>query len=128
MTVITIRPEDVSAYGSSAAIVLSVLRSQGCSQSTPLLVQYAALGRLCGLDYRAVSRALARLRKRRAISVGSYRHARALMVRTRHGATVPATTDATPQNVTTQVDAEVVVQDSPSLRLDSVRSLLDAVG
>jgi hypothetical protein len=129
VTFIQVRPEDVREYGSSAAIVLSVLRLQGCSASTPLLVQYAAIGRLCGLDQRSVRRGIDRLTEARAISVARYRHQRSLMVRLRHCAEVVTTTVAAAQNVTTQVDAEGLVQDSPPLRrLDSVRSLLDALG
>lgn len=129
MTIIGVRPEDVREYGSSAAIVLSVLRSQGCTASMPVLVQFTDIGRLCGLDYRAVSRALDRLKRGKVISVSRYRERRSLMVRMRDGAVVASDSDATGQNLTTQVDGEGLVQhSSPLRRLDSVRSLLDALG
>jgi len=124
-----VRPEDVREYGSSAAIVLSVLRSQGCTALMPVLVQYAALGRLCGLDQRSVRRGIDRLSEARAISVSRYRQQRSLMVKLRHCAEVMTTTVASGQNLTTQVDVGSLAQDSPPLRrLDSVRSLLDALG
>ena len=135
MTFIQVRPEDVREYGSSAAIVLSVLRSQGCSTSTPLLVQYAAIGRLCGLDQRSVRRGIDRLSEARAISVSRYRQHRSLMVRLRHCAEVVTTTVAAAQNMTTQVDVGCLpsplgIEPPPVLsrRIDSVRALLDAVG
>ena len=129
MTFVQVRPDDVREYGSSAAIVLSVLRLQGCSASMPVLVQFTDIGRLCGLDYRAVSRALDRLKRGKVISVSRYRERRSLMVRMRDGATVPSGSDAMGQNLTTQVDAKGLAQETPSLRrLDSVRSLLDALG
>lgn len=138
MTLIRVRPEDVREYGSSAAIVLSVLRSQGCTASTPVLVQYAALGRLCGLDHRSARRAIERLAEGRAIGVSRYRQHRSLMVRLRHCAEVVTTTEAEGQNVTTQVDVGCMTPRHPqdvaprglpvSARLDSVRALLDAVG
>ena len=129
MTIIGIRPEDVREYGSSAAIVLSVLRSQGCTASMPVMVQYAAIGRLCGLDQRSVRRGIDRLSEARAISVSRYRQQRSLMVKLRHCAEVVTTTVASGQNLTTQVDVGSLAQDSPPLRrLDSVRSLLDALG
>ncbi|QDP48065.1 MAG: hypothetical protein Unbinned5179contig1001_21 [Prokaryotic dsDNA virus sp.] len=124
-----VRPEDVRDYGSSAAIVLSVLRSQGCTASMPVLVQYAAIGRLCGLDQRSVRRGIDRLTEGKAISVSRYRQQRSLMVKLRHCAEVVTRTAADGQNVTTQVDVESLAQESPPLRrLDSVRSLLDALG
>ncbi len=135
MTFIQVRPEDVREYGSSAAIVLSVLRSQGCTASMPLLVQFTDIGRLCGLDYRAVSRALDRLKRGKVISVSRYRERRSLMVRMRDGAAVASGSDAMGQNVTTQVDVGCLpspmgIEPPPVLsrRIDSVRALLDAVG
>jgi len=132
-----VRPEDVREYGSSAAIVLSVLRSQGCSRETPVLVQFTDIGRLCGLDYRAVSRALDRLKRRKVISVSRYREQRSLMVRMKDGAAIASGSDAMGQNLTTQVDGGGLPTPAPPLsgprpalsnRLDSVRALLDAVG
>ena len=130
-----VRPEDVRDYGSSAAIVLSVLRSQGCSASMPVLVQFTDIGRLCGLDYRAVSRALDRLKRGKVISVSRYRERRSLMVRMRDGAVIASGPDAMGQNVTTQVDggglpSPLRIEPPPVLsrRIDSVRALLDAVG
>ena len=124
-----VRPEDVREYGSSAAIVLSVLHSQGCTASMPVLVQFTDIGRLCGLDYRAVSRALDRLKRGKVISVSRYRERRSLMVKMRECAVIASDSDAMEQNFTTQVDAGRLAQDSPPLRrLDSVRSLLDALG
>ena len=135
MTFIQVRPEDVREYGSSAAIVLSVLRSQGCTASMPLLVQFTDIGRLCGLDYRAVSRALDRLKRGKVISVSRYRERRSLMVRMRDGAAVASGSDAMGQNVTTQVavgclPSPMGIEPPPVLsrRIDSVRALLDAVG
>ena len=124
-----VRPEDVREYGSSAAIVLSVLRSQGCTASMPVLVQFTDIGRLCGLDYRAVSRALDRLKRGKVISVARYRERRSLMVKMRDGAAIASKSDAMGQNLATQVDVGSLAQDSPPLRrLDSVRALLDALG
>ena len=138
MTFIRVRPEDVREYGSSAAIVLSVLRSQGCTASTPVLVQFTDIGRLCGLDYRAVSRALDRLKKGKVISVSRYRERRSLMVKMRDGAAIASESDATGQTVTPQVAVGCMTPRHPqdvarrglpvSARLDSVRALLDAVG
>ena len=137
MTIIGVRPEDVREYGSSAAIVLSVLRLQGCTASMPVLVQFTDIGRLCGLDYRAVSRALDRLKRGKVISVSRYRERRSLMVRMRDGAVLASDSDATGQNLTTQVDGGGLPTPAPPLsgprpalsnRLDSVRALLDAVG
>ena len=124
-----VRPEDVREYGSSAAIVLSVLRSQGCTASMPVLVQFTDIGRLCGLDYRAVSRALDRLKRGKVISVARYRERRSLMVKMRECAAIASKSDAMGQNLATQVDVGSLAQDSPPLRrLDSVRALLDALG
>lgn len=122
LAIVTVQPEDVRRYGSSAAIVLSILRDQGCSTAIPVLVTYTAIGRLCGLDYRAVSRALKRLVDRDAITVDRYRQLGSLMVRTCHDVEAPTGTDALGQD-----DAMHSRRDGLA-RIATLRSLLEAVG
>ena len=118
----TVYPDDVKRYGSSAAIVLSILRDQGCSTTIPVLVTYTAIGRLCGLDYRAVSRALKRLAERDAITVDRYRQLGSLMVRTCHDIEAPTMSDGLGQTETTHSQRDGLA------RLATLRSLLEAVG
>lgn len=102
--------------------MLSILRDQGCSTTIPVLVTYTAIGRLCGLDYRAVSRALKRLAERDAITVDRYRQLGSLMVRTRDDVEAPTGTDAPEHSPATHSPRDGLA------RLATLRSLLEAVG
>jgi len=118
-------PGDVKRYGSSAAIVLSTLREQGCSATVPTMIQYAEIGRLCGLDYRAVSRALAVLTRHRVVRVGALRNNYRLPVRLVHCGGEPTVADEVAAGSTTHGDAEVLSRPPALRRLDSLRSLLE---
>jgi len=125
----TVLPEDVRTHGPTAAIVLAVLRDLGCSATVPVLIQYAAIGRSCGLEYRAVSRALSTLSRHRMVRVERYRVLAGLMVRMTHVRDGATDVDGQMQSNTTQVGQGSIAQEPPSIeRLDSVRSILDAVG
>jgi len=117
-----VKPDDVRRYGSSAAIVLSTLRDQGCSTTIPVLVTYTAIGRLCGLHKRSVRRALDRLRTDGGVAIEPYRLAGRLMVRTVDDARGGHTTD--PPRHTPPMRAR---RDGLT-RLSTLRSLLEAVG
>ena len=109
-------------HGSSAAIVLSVLRDQGSSATVPVLVTYAAIGRLCGLHKRAVRRAIDRLVRDKVATAERYRIAGRLVVRTMddpQGGHVPDRY---------QRDQPMRLRRDSIARLDTLRSLLEAVG
>ena len=118
-------PADVKRYGSSAAIVLATLREQGCSATVPTMIQYAEIGRLCGLDYRAVSRALAVLRTHRVVKVGTLRNNYRLPVRLVHCGGEPTVVDEVAADRTMRGDVEVLPHPPALRRLDSLRSLLE---
>ena len=129
MTFRAVSIDDVKEYGAPAAIVLSTLREQGSSATVKVLVQYAAIGRLSGLDQRTVRRAMDRLRKAGALKVEPFRASGHMLVRVVRESEGVTRSDVVEQNRLTQVGAEGLAQDSPPLkRLDSVRSLLDALG
>ena len=102
--------------------MLAILRDQGCSPTIPVLVTYAAIGRLCGLHKRSVRRALDRLRADGGVKVEPYRLAGKLMVRTVDGACEGHTADPADRTQPTHGQRDGLA------RLDTLRSLLEAVG
>jgi DNA-binding transcriptional ArsR family regulator len=119
---VTVYPDEVRRFGASAAIVLAALRDQGCSPTIPVLVTYAAIGRLCGLHKRSVRRALDRLRGAGGVKVEPYRLAGKLMVRTVDSGCEGHTADPAGQEEVTRRARDGLA------RLDTLRSLLEAVG
>jgi hypothetical protein len=119
---VVVNAEDVRAYGPTAAVVLSTLRDQGCTPSIPLMVKYAAIGRICGLNRKTVRRAVLGLARRGAVRVERYRVAGALMVRTVHKAPERAEEGQGEQEGVTRRRRDVLA------RLDTLRSLLEVVG
>ena len=84
MTFRAVSIDDVREHGAPAAIVLATLREQGSSTTVKILVQYAAIGRLSGLDQRTVRRAMDRLRKAGVLKVEPFRASGHMLVRVMH--------------------------------------------
>lgn len=127
MTFRAVSIDDVKEHGAPAAIVLSTLREQGSSATVKILVQYAAIGRLSGLDQRTVRRAMDRLRRAGALKVEPFRASGHMLVRVTCEAPGMTRSDASGQTGLTQVDVVGVALEAPTQRLESVRSLLDSM-
>ena len=127
MTFRAVSIDDVREHGAPAAIVLATLREQGSSTTVKILVQYAAVGRLSGLDQRTVRRAMDRLRKAGALKVEPFRASGHMLVRVTCEAPGMPRPDASGQTGLTQVDVVRLALETPTKRLDSVRSLLDSM-
>lgn len=121
----TVLPEDVRAYGPAAAIVLAYLRKIGLACDVWTLATFTEIGRQVGMTRASATRAIQTLQRGRALKVRPFRHKRKMMLRM----VKRSDASASEQTNTTQVCRGSIAQEPPSLeRLDSVRSILDAVG
>ena len=117
-----VKPDEVRAYGASAAIVLGVLRQIGATASVPVIASSSRIASLAGVTRQAANATVHRLVKLRLVHAMAPRIGGPLAIRLMRC----VDTVNTDRRDTATHTTRLVVGLTP--RLDTLSSLLDAAG